>query len=804
MTFPASVTQTIAGTWTAKGVSGALLSLRSSTTGTQWKIDPQGTRTISYLDVKDSNNTNATAITVTGFNITNSGNNTGWNFNAAPTVSTLGPPSLVDGTTGTGNTPNFNFDLADSDSGDTIKYQIQIDDTSDFSSVVVDYTSALGAATTALFTVGQAAGSGTYTTGQAGQTLSNASYYWRVRAIDNSDAQSSYSTANSGAVAFVISSSAGGGVSGGGASSESLSSPVEPQGEFGITINNGDAQTASKKITVIAVGGPNTTHLYISEDPQFPFGSRREYNQSLSQNSIEFELSDGEGTKIVYARFCHQWELCSNVVFDSIIYKPAPIAKTTEELPGGLVNGIKKIPKVIEEVIEKVIEIIKPEKKKEAEIPLEEILPKETPYVFRKGNILPVEPTRKFVLAPLPRDLQFFARKFPEVEKTLKEVGVSKITDVSKLQSTELSLPALTESAGIRESEITAKKFAIPRIPLAQLDTRAKQKIPNEVIFARTANELIDINVKLLLNKEGNTQQKISTIAGKQLELVVKPEKPVKKIKGYIIFKKKISRPSGFKRDSNRFAASLFFPNPVFAKNRQEPKEAEFIFKEFEVPLKYFAASILFPNPVFSKEQAKPIETDFVLEKFEYEDLDNDGIYTANIKAPLVEGEYEIITVMDYQDEDLLPKEIRLITVVDPEGYVYRMLGNEELRVVGAVVTLFWLNPETKKYELWPAGKYLQENPVVTDKTGKYSFLSPEGFYYLTVEAPNYINYQSDAFKLKESVGIHMNIEMKRRNWLIFFDWKVLGIIILGLLILYNFYKDRIRERLIKRSISLF
>ncbi len=80
LTFPASATQTITGTLTLKGASGALLSLRSSTSGTQWKMDPQGTRSVQYLDVQDSNNVHATKISTSGLHITDSGNNTGWSF----------------------------------------------------------------------------------------------------------------------------------------------------------------------------------------------------------------------------------------------------------------------------------------------------------------------------------------------------------------------------------------------------------------------------------------------------------------------------------------------------------------------------------------------------------------------------------------------------------------------------------------------------------------------------------------------------------------------------------------------------
>jgi hypothetical protein len=80
LTFAAGNTQTVAGTMNLQGASGKLLSLRSSSEGTQWKIDPQGTRTIGYLDVKDSWNTNGSAINAVGANCTDSGNNTNWTF----------------------------------------------------------------------------------------------------------------------------------------------------------------------------------------------------------------------------------------------------------------------------------------------------------------------------------------------------------------------------------------------------------------------------------------------------------------------------------------------------------------------------------------------------------------------------------------------------------------------------------------------------------------------------------------------------------------------------------------------------
>ncbi|MCP4349004.1 MAG: hypothetical protein GY795_26285, partial [Desulfobacterales bacterium] len=80
LTFKNGTTHTVTGALDIQGASGNLLSLRSDSDGVQWGIDPQGTRTISYIDVKDSNNVNASLINAVGTNSISSGNNTNWNF----------------------------------------------------------------------------------------------------------------------------------------------------------------------------------------------------------------------------------------------------------------------------------------------------------------------------------------------------------------------------------------------------------------------------------------------------------------------------------------------------------------------------------------------------------------------------------------------------------------------------------------------------------------------------------------------------------------------------------------------------
>jgi len=111
--------------------------------------------------------------------------------NIAPNApSALGPAAYVNGSWGNDNTPTLTFTLSDPDAGQTVRYQIQIDDDADFSAdLVVDTTSALGAQ-----------GAKSYTPA----ALPDANYYWRVRCQDASGDWSGWTAANAGGIAFRI------------------------------------------------------------------------------------------------------------------------------------------------------------------------------------------------------------------------------------------------------------------------------------------------------------------------------------------------------------------------------------------------------------------------------------------------------------------------------------------------------------------------------------------------------------------------------------------------------------------------
>jgi len=94
LSFAASSTTTVSNTLTLQGASGNLLSLRSNSTGTRWNLIPQGTLSIQYLNVRDSNNTGNSALCLTG--CVDAGNNVGWYFEAGVPV-TGSPMSLIEG-----------------------------------------------------------------------------------------------------------------------------------------------------------------------------------------------------------------------------------------------------------------------------------------------------------------------------------------------------------------------------------------------------------------------------------------------------------------------------------------------------------------------------------------------------------------------------------------------------------------------------------------------------------------------------------------------------------------------------------
>ncbi|MBI2038061.1 MAG: carboxypeptidase regulatory-like domain-containing protein [Candidatus Magasanikbacteria bacterium] len=396
-------------------------------------------------------------------------------------------------------------------------------------------------------------------------------------------------------------------------------------------------------------------------------------------------------------------------------------------------------------------------------IPIERFVAKNTPFVFKTPSIFLTPSVNRFVFAPLPKEFLALENKFPQVHNILQQVGVKRFTDIEKVKTAQLYLPGLTRTVAFDNPKIKTSEFGVEKaIPVGNLSDNTKDKLPANIVFARTAGQLVDFKIALSLTSKGRPEQKISTVSGKPLQLVMKPDFPAKSIKGYLVFRS------------------------------QKPQVRA------EMPLAGLVNSLLFAEPVFAHDQVQPVpvEEKLVLLEFDYTDPDGDGVYTADIQSPVPAGEYEIITVIEYQDPELGTKQIRLITVIDPEGYVYEKIGDKELRIPNAKVTIYNLNTESNSYEEWPAKDFQQENPQTTGLSGSYSFLVPGGMYYIQAEASGYKEYKSEPFSVDNGGGVHMNIELKSKYWwLKVLDWKTTMLFIVIMLLLFNFYRDYRRNK---------
>lgn len=383
---------------------------------------------------------------------------------------------------------------------------------------------------------------------------------------------------------------------------------------------------------------------------------------------------------------------------------------------------------VIPNLIEIIPNILNPFSSPEPE-PKPSTLPIEpTPEVaqaaFASGwNLISMSDVGNFVLAPLPSEITDLALKFPELQDALVAHNITRVRDLGRLKEANLVLPGITKEAGIQEGV---------SIPIDSLTENQKAQIPTDVVFAK-AGDSIDYGVAFAVTESGLPRQELTTVAGKPIDLAIKVDKPVEGVRGYVAVK-----------NIEREMASRSIPATSL----------------MAAPL---AASLAVVHPEGEQILSEDV---LVVGEFEYTDDNHDGIYVASAPPPKVHGEYEIISVLDYQDEKLGQKELRITLLIDPEGYIYEKSGDNETRIPNAKVTLEQKNPQTGIFETWPAPKFGQVNPQKTDKTGNYSFLVPSGTYKLVVETDKYYLYESSEFAVAEGRGVHMNIELKKKSWL--------------------------------------
>lgn len=383
------------------------------------------------------------------------------------------------------------------------------------------------------------------------------------------------------------------------------------------------------------------------------------------------------------------------------------------------------------------------------EINISKIAP---PSMQGSWTLLPAEAIGKFVFGSLSKDILSFTQKFPSIKKIFADAGVSRESDLSKLRGINLLLPNLSEELG---SGVSGGQL----LPIAQIAPELKSKIPTDVLFARSGGEKIDLNMTLGLTGSGELEQQVKTSAGSPLHLFIRPENPASSITGQLMF---ISR-----NQNNLGALPQYGPSQKFSLKAWLNLAASSLANRYS-PLKTMNLADI--SAIVS--QAASVTSDsgqskqLLLTSFNYE-KSADGTYSADIQMPLIAGNYEVVTSINYEDQSLPSKEIKISAVIDPEGYVYEKATDGETRIANASVTLYKLNEKKGTYEIWQADQYGQENPQTTDIRGTYSFLVPDGEYRLAVSAAGFEQYTGQPFQIKkEDKDVYFPLELSKKTWL--------------------------------------
>lgn len=604
---------------------------------------------------------------------------------------------------------------------------------------------------------------------------------------------------------------------GGGLPPEAYNPPVRPpassanpEANFKISINDGADFTDSFTVTLSFVAGQDTARMSVSESSDFINGIQIPYQKELKWELLP--VPNGQIPKqgierTIYVKFYTQYGVSSQVYSDSIIIitslpvVPVPSASpkiSPQPSPEVAADKPTFVPQVSLPPEDILIPEISPIP---TPVPYFETPPEKPEPINSEWNLIKLPEVKIF--SPKPNEISFFTGKFPSLRETFKDLNIFRISDMaSRASEAGFSIPGLLEIFALEPANSSGSVSPFTPTPLANLSIDLKKQIPSEIVFVSTASEKINFDSFLVLD-EGSLKQKISVPSSTNLNIAIKSDQPAKTISGYITLKK-----SAYSANTNQESGSMNQESLL----RQGYGEQARIMNQSVFSMIYDSYFMIqkaiisfFALSAYAQEQtkSKEIEQRFVLAQFQYTDPDKDGIWIADIQAPAVIGEYEIISLINYQDPSIPSREIRLIAVIDPEGYVFRKEADgQETRLSGVTVSIYSLSVETNQYELWNAKDFDQKNSQTTDATGKYSFLVPAGSYYLKAEARGYRSYQSDIFAVSEANNVHLNLELVS-DWSPIKEWKTILLILFGIALAYNFYKDRRRGLMLIKSQSI-
>lgn len=135
---------------------------------------------------------------------------------------------------------------------------------------------------------------------------------------------------------------------------------------------------------------------------------------------------------------------------------------------------------------------------------------------------------------------------------------------------------------------------------------------------------------------------------------------------------------------------------------------------------------------------------------------DTNGRWTTDVSTPSAPGVITGTVIIKYEDgtSDVVPFEV----MVEKGGVITAKIDGRDMPVEGAVITIYRrINP----WIVWDATPYLQANPITTAADGSFTFMAPQGEYYISVSKEGYRTYDGAPFNLTTEV-VNPQVELIR------------------------------------------
>ncbi|HYE60017.1 MAG TPA: fibronectin type III domain-containing protein [Candidatus Kapabacteria bacterium] len=521
-----------------------------------------------------------------------------------------------------------------------------------------------------------------------------------------------------------------------------IAAPRIPVGaeDFSVSINTNAAYTTSQIVTLTFNGGPDAKRMIVSEHADFAGAGQEPYLPSKS-----FTLSEGDGVKTVYARFYTTHGVPSKVVSDSIVLTSAALIAPpviTSPASGTVfatlpfdVTGQALASSTVSVQVAGTEYVVRADADGKFTVTvLDQLISGTYKVVVSQKDTLGRQSDliERTIIVRLPGAEQ------EEVDETPKGIPTTSTpTRIRQGQTSEQPRRPVTDRPIERVTTTTPSSSVAqpvlpgPIQPAQQSPTieQVEEKV-TEVAKSRSAFLLVLREESALFNKQ--QVNGIEAVQGERINVVLRPKNKVKSITARLYPVQTAGKTAKVKKTWKQ----TFFGQTVHAAENTASSSPAWV-----------------AGYVFS--------VDHDMNAFS-QDFD--------VPADLPPGEYKLVITLNGEDgsREQMSKILRTL----PQGTVSSTTG---LPLSDARITIY-SQDVSGEYVVWQGIPFGEQNPVRSQKDGKYAVHVPSGQYYVVVNAPLHGVYQSGIYIMSEPGIINDQFTLTSKGpdfWYRFISWIV-------------------------------